>query len=282
MQRIAERVYVETIYRGGNIGCVITDRGLVLIDTPILPRDAHHWREQIKNLTPLPLLYVVNTDYCEERVLGSTLFDAPIVAHESAWERVQGYGDTFGQQIANALRPIDSEAAAAAEQLKPIGPQITFTERMSLCKGSPEVRLIHLGGHTPASVAVYLPDEQILFTGDNVVVDTLPVLIHADTKQWLEALTNIRKMRVETLVPGRGPLCDVTVTQPLSEYLRLIRDQVRRSFQSGRSKSEMSSLIADLIDAYPLASTEREGLRARIKANLDRVYDEIKIQQRRK
>jgi cyclase len=282
MQQIAERVYIETIYRGGNVGCILTDQGPIAVDTPLLPRDARHWRDQLERLTSLPMLYVINTDYRQERILGNAFFDAPVVAHELTWERIRGYGDTFWQQVANMLEPIDVEAAAEIDQLKLPLPQITFTERMILCKGSPEVRLIHLGGHTPATIAVYLPDEQILFSGDNVVLDALPVLTQADTQQWLRALTAIRKMRVKTLVPGHGPLCDTTVTQPLSEYIRLIRAQVRRHFQAGRSKSELTGLTTGLADAYPIPEAGREGLRLRIRSNLDRVYDEIKIQQRRK
>jgi len=282
MQQIAERVYIETIYRGGNVGCILTDQGPIAVDTPLLPRDARHWRDQLERLTLLPMLYVINTDYREERILGNAFFDAPVVAHELTWERIRGYGDTFWQQVANMLEPIDVEAAAEIDQLKLPLPQITFTERMILYKGSPEVRLIHLGGHTPATIAVYLPDEQILFSGDNVVLDALPVLTQADTQQWLQALTAIRKMRVKTLVPGHGPLCDTTVTQPLSEYIRLIRAQVRRHFQAGRSKSELTGLTTGLADAYPIPEAGREGLRLRIRSNLDRVYDEIKIQQRRK
>jgi glyoxylase-like metal-dependent hydrolase (beta-lactamase superfamily II) len=282
MQKIAERVYVETVYLGGNVGCILTDQGPVLVDTPLLPRDARHWRDQLEGLTSLPILYVINTDYREERILGNVFFDAPVVAHELTWERISGYGDTFWQQVVNLLEPIDVEAAAEIDQFKLPLPQITFTERMILYKGSPEVRLIHLGGHTPATIAVYLPDDQILFTGDNVMLDTLPVLTQADTQQWLQALTAIRKMRVKRLVPGHGPPCDTTATQPLSEYIRLIRAQVRRHFQAGRSKSELTGLTADLVDAYPIPQAGREGLRLRIRSNLDRVYDEIKIQQRRK
>jgi len=282
MQQIAEHVYAETIYCGGNVGCVVTDQGFIVIDTPLLPREARHWRDQLERLASLAVLYVINTDYREERILGNAFFDAPVVAHELTWERIRGYGDAFWQQVANSLGSIDVEAAAEIDQLRLPLPQITFTERMILHKGSPEVRLIHFGGHTPATIAVYVPDDQVLFTGDNVVLDTLPVLTQADTQQWLQALTAIRKIRAETLVPGHGPLCDAAATQPLSEYIRLMRAQVRRHFQAGRSKSELSGLTASLVDAYPVAEAEREGLRLRIRSNLDRVYDEIKAQQRRK
>lgn len=282
MQQIAERVYVEMAYYGGNIGCVVTDQGLILIDTPMLPRDARHWRDQIAQLTSLPVLCLINTDYCENRILGNAFFETPVVAHELTWEAVSGYGDAFRQQMANLLEPIDVEAAAEMSELKVVRPQITFTERMLFEKGTPLVRLIHLGGHTPATIAVYVPDEKILFVGDNVMVDTLPLLTRADTKQWLQALTTIRKMRVETLVPGHGPLCDTSATQPLSEYIRLIRDMVRRHFQAGRSKSELSSLVSRLTDAYPIPKEGQEGLRSRIKTNLDRVYDEMKALYRKK
>lgn len=282
MQQIAERVYVEMAYYGGNVGCVVTDQGPILIDTPMLPRDARHWRDQIAQLTSLPFLCLINTDYCENRILGNAFFEAPVVAHELTWEAVSGYGDAFRQQMANLLEPIDVEAAAEMSALKVVIPQITFTERMVFEKGTPLVRLIHLGGHTPATIAVYVPDEKILFAGDNVMVDTLPLLTRADTKQWLQALTTIRKMRVKTLVPGHGPLCDTSATQPLSEYIRMIRDMVRRHFQAGRSKSELSSLVSRLTDAYSIPEEGQEGLRSRIKTNLDRVYDEMKALYRKK
>jgi cyclase len=248
----------------------------------MLPREARHWRDQIEQLTSLPVLYVINTDYGEEQILTSDLFDAPVIAHELTWEQLSGYGESFWQQVASLLETIDIEAAAEINRRRLIVPQVTFTERMILCKGSPEMRLIHLGGHTPGTMAVYLPEEQILFTGKNVVLEALPVLTEADTRQWLQALTVIRKMRVKILVPGQGPLCDTAATQPLSEYLRLIRDHVRRHFQAGRSKSELSGLAARLTDAYPIPEAEQEGLRPRIKANLDRVYDEMKAEQRQK
>ena len=204
----------------------------------------------------MPILYIVNTDYGLERILGNASFDVPVVAHELTWAYITGSGDAIRQQATDLLESVDVEAAAEMSQLKLVKPQITFTERMSLEKGSPLVRLIHLGGHTPATIAVYLPEEQILFTGDNVMLDTLPVLTEADTKQWLQALTAIRKMRAKTLVPGHGSLSDTATTQPLSEYIRLIRDQVRRHFQAGRSKSELSGLVSGLMDAYPVPDSQ--------------------------
>ncbi|MFZ5919234.1 MAG: MBL fold metallo-hydrolase [Chloroflexota bacterium] len=282
MQQVAPGVFFESCYLGGNVGCVVTDEGPILIDTPVLPRDARHWRDQIALLSDRPILYVINTDYDPKHMLTNALFDAPVVAHETTWEYVRTHTDSLWPPIVEWLEGIDPAAAAEIKELGLVPPQITFTERMSLEKGSPAVRLIHLGGYTPATLAVYIPHLKVLFSGDNVVLDTLPLLAQADTKQWLQALTVMRKLSVETLVPGHGLVCDLAATEQLSEYIRLLRERVRRHFQANRTKSEMSGLLAGLLDAYPVADNEREGLRLRIKANLDRVFDEVKAQQRKK
>jgi cyclase len=282
MQQIAKRVYFESAYLGGNVGCILTDRGPILIDTPPLPREARHWRDQIAQLTDLPVQYVVNTDYTTRRSLTNALFDAPVVAHEMAWQRASEQGHSLRDEAVEWLETIDPEAAAEMRELPLAWPEITFTERMSLEKGQPVVRLLHLGGHSPATIGVYLSEERVLFAGDNVVLDTLPVLTEADSKQWLRALTYIRKMHIEILVPGHGPLCDTEATQPLSAYIRLVRDRVRRHYQAGRSKSEMTGLFSEIEEAYRIPKGKREDLRARIKANLDRVYDEMKARYRKK
>lgn len=46
MQKITDSLYVETGYEGCNVGFVVTEDGIVMIDTPMSPRDAVDWREK--------------------------------------------------------------------------------------------------------------------------------------------------------------------------------------------------------------------------------------------
>lgn len=39
MQTVKNRVLVETEYAGANVSCITTQRGLVLVDSPFLPKD---------------------------------------------------------------------------------------------------------------------------------------------------------------------------------------------------------------------------------------------------
>jgi hypothetical protein len=45
MRKITNHVYAETEFPGANVGCVITELGPILIDTPMLPEEASELRK---------------------------------------------------------------------------------------------------------------------------------------------------------------------------------------------------------------------------------------------
>jgi cyclase len=156
-------------------------------------------------------------------------------------------------------------------------PDITFTERLILNKGSRTIHILHGGGHSPATSMVYLPENRLIFSGDLVFNNLHPTMAQAETKEWLSALNQLRKLVVDTIIPGHGPVCDKECTYPLSDYIRDMRAQVRHCFQAERSKSETSSaIIPEFMDAFPYAENERDRVRKSIKSGSDRIYDEYR------
>jgi glyoxylase-like metal-dependent hydrolase (beta-lactamase superfamily II) len=124
---------------------------------------------------------------------------------------------------------------------------------------------------------VYLIEERILFSGDVVCHNVHPTMTQAQTKRWLATLNQVRKMAIDLVVPGHGPLCDKEATYALSDYIRNMRAAVRQNFQAGRSKSDTSAaVIAEFLDAFPYAEDERERVRRDIKGGSDRIYDEYR------
>ena len=218
MREIGPGVYVEVGYRGVNLGLVLTGEGAIVIDTPMSPSAARRWREQVAAQTDEPLIYVVNTDHHRGHALGNQFFSAPVIAHDLAWKDMKSYTtDVWRQRLIDSFREREPDLAAELEDLQVVLPQVTFTRRLTLYRGRRLVHLIHVGGHTPATIMVHLPEERILFTGDVVVNGQHPYLGQCNSKQWLKALTYIRKMSVDTIVPGHGDLCGKEATQPLSE-----------------------------------------------------------------
>lgn len=275
MEQVAPGVYVETRYASGNVGIVVTGSGVVCVDVPMLPSDAHHWQAQIASVTDEPIAAVIQTDYDRERIVSTYLFQVPLIAHDAAWSRMRVYSsDKVANQISDLLR---QDGVRRAWQVRM--PDVTFSERLVLYKGRQEVQVLYGGGHSPATSMVYLPELNVILTGDVVFSNVHPTMAMAETRDWLATLTALRKMPVEVIVPGHGPVCDREATHALSDYIRDLRAFVRRSFQSGRSKSEASSAaITEFVDAFAYDESKREQVRQRIKNASDRIYDEYRAE----
>jgi cyclase len=273
MRKIVPGVYIESKYASGNVGIILTGAGVVCIDVPMMPDDVHHWLSQIQRVTDEPILFVVQTDYDQERVLSTGLIDAPIVAHDAASERMRIYrNEKRVQQIRELLG-----RTSLGKNWQARMPDITFSERLILNKGTREIHVMYGGGHSPATCMVYLPEDRLLFSGDVVYHDMHPTMTQAQTKKWLVALNQVRKMAVDMIVPGHGVPCGKEATYPLSDYIRNMRATVRRNFQAGRSKSDTSStVISEFLDAFPYREDERERVRRDIKGSSDRIYDEYR------
>jgi cyclase len=277
MQQLTQDVYAETSVRGANVGFVVTGEGVVLIDSPMVPSEARWWREQIAAITDQEIVYLINTDHHRGHVLGNQYLSSKVIAHELAWKEMKSYGDSFRQRLINRfIKDDEHEVAAEFENLKIILPCVTFTNRMTLHKGDKTIRLIHVGGHTPASSLVHVVEDSVLFTGDVVVNNRHPFIGHGNSKDWLNALTFIRKLKVDTIVPGHGEICDRETLDMLSEYIRRMRAQVRTLYRAGRSKTETGSRV-DLLNFFPVPDKNRQRIRKRFKASVGRVYEEIKV-----
>ena len=276
MQQIGQGTYAET-YRGRNVGFVVTGEGVILINTPLSPLDARQLRDEIARVTDQEVIYIINTDYHPECVVGNYIFRAPVVAHELVWKKVKSYGDTFRQRLVDAFKS-EPKVAAALRRLRIVTPQITLTDRMTFHRGDKVVRLIHVGGHTPASIIVHVPGDGILFAGDIVFNGIHPLMGEANSKEWLEALTYIRRPWVKAgiIVPSEGEMCDKEATRKLSQYIRRLRARIRGMYATGHSRGESVASVAEMINFFPAADKEAGSARQRLKTNAERIYEEMR------
>lgn len=282
MQQLAPNVYVQTTPRATNVGAILTSEGVVFVDAPLIPDEARAWSQAVSETTGAAPLYLINTDFHGGHTIGDRLLGGTIVAHEGVWQYFTGMSESFRNRLLERWQKEFPFEYPEIRRLAFPRPELTFEGRMTLYCGDTVIQLIRVGGHTPATSMVYLPDQRILFTGDVLVIGRYPFMGDANSKEWLNALTLIRRMDPEIIVPGHGEPCDARATEPLSAYLRDIRAHVRRFFHSGRSKSETVNKLRrqEWLD-YP--GVERSpNLDSIIKANISRVYDEYKFAARRK
>ncbi len=276
MRKIAPNVYASTEYPGVNVGFIVLPKGAIAIDAPTLPKDARAWREQILETAGGPILYVVLTDAHPDRVLSAELLEAPIVAARAAYERAIAYTDGFWRGVIDSWSRRHPEAADDLTGSPIALPEVLFDGSLTLHKGGEDVTVHNIAGGAPGSAWVDLPEHEVLFTGDHLVVGTHPFMEESlNTRTWLYTLKWIRRNRFKNtaIVPGRGPICDQSATGPLSEYIALER---RRALSLVKgTREDKAAMVAELLSFFPISEDEAKFVRRSIKAGLDQLCDEL-------
>jgi glyoxylase-like metal-dependent hydrolase (beta-lactamase superfamily II) len=130
-------------------------------------------------------------------------------------------------------------------------PSISATEVMTLSQRvvlSDAKRLVEIDFVGPADsggdLVVYLPNEQVLYSGDLVEAGILPPLFSKELEPegWIATLEKLGKLNVKKLVPGYGPIGPVESIEATHSYLqqafviakRAIADKVPQDFLKTR------------------------------------------------
>jgi cyclase len=213
MEQVTPNVRTATDIRGCNPSYVTTADGVVVIDTPQLPTRAVAMREEAE--AHGPIRYVVNTEHHVDHIFGNYYFKGagPVIHHRGVAENFMVVGpilDPFAY-AAEAIPTHDPEGAAIfperdVYEADPNRGRIVFTGDVTLRVGDHTFELLHTPGHTPGQVAVHLPEERVVFTGDTVFSEVQTWLMASDIPEWVAALDRIAQLDVDHVVPGHGPI----------------------------------------------------------------------------
>ena len=187
---------------------------------------------------------------------------------------MKGYGDNFKQRVIDSFKK-EPEIQAQFTNIEIIVPKVTFSHRLDIVRGGRDLRIIRIGGHTVATSVVWLPNERILFVGDAVWVDQHPYMAQANSKEWLDGLTFIRKLKADQIVPGRGPVCGRDATERMSEYIRYMRARVRLFHRQGKTKQEtIPTVLREIVGSFPVPTMLKSKTESQIKQGIGRIWNE--------
>lgn len=272
MISITDHVFVETKYPGSNVGVVMTLRGPVLIDTPMLPKEVRELREQLRQMSELDIAIVIYTHEHFDHVMGSAFLTNRTIAHDRAMSAMENLRTTLPGAMMRFLPDLFEENKEIFDNLDIVLPQITFSKELTLHMGDRTLRLTSVGGHSPASIVVYDPEDQVLFAGDNVVTGQLPFTAHCQFGPWIELLNHIIGMEIDTIIPGHGEICGKEGVRKICAYFETMRDQVRNLLSAGATKEEVIHTV-HLNDRLPVAPSREVAEQVALDVSL--MYDQI-------
>lgn len=274
----AARIYAHTTTDGLNIGCIVTDDGVVSVDLPLTVAEALAWRAEISQITDRPLRGVIYTS--AHRAFGDALRALshkpgtailPAMIHESGFNQMfAALEQKFQNRLGEPLSP---------GQLRERGvlPELTYSDSATFSLGGRDAIIIdvtRVGGFTPGSALISVRGSDVVFAGDIVSKGGPPTIVgQSNVDAWVDALNTLRKSKVfKTVVPGHGPISDLSAALETGEYVKAALAAVRKVLKANRSRDALPILMAELLARYPQAN---RGLvvQQRALAGLEALFD---------
>lgn len=191
-----------------NLGFVITDKGVVLIDSGATYQSGPLIAQAIASVTDKPIRWVINTGSQDHRWMGNGYFveqGAEIIALERTVATQRQYAASHLQRSAGILKErLDGTVAVhAASPIK--------ADSHTMTLGGIDIELIYAGdAHFPGDVMVWLPQKQIIFSGDIIYVDRITGFHPWTNIRGLQAsFEKLESLAPRHIVPGHGYLCDM-------------------------------------------------------------------------
>jgi cyclase len=245
MDPVTPNVFTNTTLRGCNPSYVVTDDGVVVIDTPQLPTRAVAMRKEAE--AHGPIRYLINTEHHVDHIFGNYYFKGAglVVNHKGVYDNfmtVYPELDPFAF-AAEAIPTDDPDGQVLLPDRDeyysdPNKGSIVFTSDLSLRLGRHTFHLIHTPGHTPGQLAVYVPQERTVFTGDTIFSECQTWLMTSNVEQWLESLEVVRSLDVDHVVPGHGPVTDLASVTTQRAVLLEWKNAVAAAVAAGWTREE--------------------------------------------
>jgi glyoxylase-like metal-dependent hydrolase (beta-lactamase superfamily II) len=251
-----------------NVGFVVGDRGILVIDTGMGPRNGAAVVEVAGKLGGSRALYLVTTHFHPEHDLGAQAFPENTTLIRSN-DQVKDISE-FGLQLA---RVFASRSALNAELLKDADfrkANVTFEKDYILDLGGVKVQLIAMGAnHTRGDTAMWVDSDRVLFSGD-VAMRAQPVFAspYSTIRQWLASLDKLDALKPAVIVPSHGPTGDAAFISGYRNYLIEVRDRSAAEKKAGRSAEQA-------VEAVTTAMAERFPEKGRLAGAIKAAYAEV-------
>ncbi len=275
--RAAEDLYFLTGVVG-NVAFLITDEGVLVVDSGTKPSHGDAILEEIAKRTDKPVRYLIFTHYHMDHVIGAQQFpeETTVIAHKNfSYNQKEFNGpnleimieETYPKRISEAeakLEALDgageeelAAAAGAVEKAKTglaeakeitlVYPDKTYDDAMTITLGGHEIRLIYPGAsHTSGNTLVHFVDLKAVHMGDMLFYKRHPYIdwkAGSNTENWIASLERVSDWDVEVVIPGHGELTDKSGLAWKIGYLSDLRAEVGKAVKDGKSLEETKESV---------------------------------------
>jgi len=224
-----------------------------VIEAQATPDLARKVIDEIRKVTDKPISHLVLTHYHAVRVLGASAYAAPeIIMSETA----------RGMVVERGMEDWQSEFQrfprlfAGHESIPGLTwPTTTFNDRMTVFLGQRRIELMTPGrAHTAGDAVIWVPDEQVMFTGDIVEYRSACYCGDGHFADWGATLDAVAGFRPLAIAPGRGDALDspqlvAAGLDGTREFLEATYRPAQRVAAAGGSLKQAWDAVRDACDS---------------------------------
>ncbi|GGF76391.1 MBL fold metallo-hydrolase [Terasakiella brassicae] len=276
-QKITDNIYAlvgpkeqrsaDNLANNATFGVIITDEGVVLVDPGGSWNGARQIDGEIKKISKQPVKYVINSGGQDHRWLGNEYWKskgAKIIASSTA---VEDHKNRENDQLIALERFL-------GEGMKGTTPSYadqTFDSEFELKIGGEIIKVLHFGqAHTPGDSLVFMPEKEIIFSGDIIYVERiLGVGSQSNAKSWISVFENLAALKPKVIVPGHGHVTTLeAATQQTYHYLTNLREKIGEHLENGGN-------MIDSVNVDQSQFNYLEQFEALAKRNAQQVFSEM-------
>ncbi len=277
IQKVTDNVYAivgpldqrsaDNLGNNATFGVVVTNDGVVLIDTGGSWQGAKELHATIREITDQPVRIVINSGGQDHRWIGNDYWQQQGATVISSAAAIADQKDRNSVQMTGLSVLLGDKL----DGTQPAFADIAFDTEYRFELGGVAFELFHTGqAHTPGDAFVWVPSASTIFTGDIVYVERiLGIGEQSNSRSWVEVFEAVAALKPTHIVPGHGDATSLEkATADTYDYLVNLRTQMGKFIDGGGD-------IIDSINVDQAAFSYLENYEGLAKRNAQQVYSEM-------
>jgi cyclase len=209
--------YISDNDGSANSTFLVGRKGILVVDTGFDTTEGGKLLREIRKVSQLPVLYVINTHYHPDHQGGNFVVgpNATIVSTDFTRDRTLAVMQSSSQFH---FKPAD----------------VTFSQKLTIYLEPYSVEVYFPGkAHTSGDALVYFPQQRSIAMGDLFLNRSCPAMDQGSVENWIKALDEVLARPLDKVVPGHFELASKVELQRFRDYLNDLLTQVRSLYQGG-------------------------------------------------
>ncbi|MFL6575139.1 MAG: quinoprotein relay system zinc metallohydrolase 2 [Povalibacter sp.] len=213
-----------------NVGFVVGRESVAVLDSGGSLMDGERLRRRIRDVTDLPIRYVLMSHVHPDHIFGAGAFleaKPAFVGHAQLPQALAQRGEYYRGRL--------EEVIGKGNAGPIVQPTLLVKDRTTIDLGGRSLELkAHAVAHTSNDLSVFDSQTRTLFPSDLLFVGRIPSL-DGSLKGWLQELSLLGSMNAKQAVPGHGPASVdfASAASKLRLYLETLLQETRQAIAKG-------------------------------------------------